>query len=215
MCSLKAVIFVLQVGSGAREFAEMYQRENGRITFRFDANGWKPTGTVNADTLEVRYDAWTSLADFRRYEQTHSIASAMPPARPGRSAIHGRCGAALFRWCRHAATSPISTNPPHTTFRLTTSRKGAAVIPLVISKNAFVSGWYHQCARWHAMARPCRGRTDAELRITFNKASVIRPAQERAEGAGRVSSRTLATAVIVFQFRVVTGTPKSRSKVPR
>jgi hypothetical protein len=46
-------------------YAGTYTYENGRITFRFAADGqWDAIGTFNGDSLEVRYNLLMELSDF-------------------------------------------------------------------------------------------------------------------------------------------------------
>jgi hypothetical protein len=50
-----------------RELVGTYlQQENGRIGFHFvDSTQWEATGTLNGDTLEVRYNLWMFFSDFQ------------------------------------------------------------------------------------------------------------------------------------------------------
>jgi hypothetical protein len=57
--------FALQYPSIGGEYVGTYRKENGRITFRFSSDGrWDATGTLNGDSLEVRYNVIMELSDF-------------------------------------------------------------------------------------------------------------------------------------------------------
>jgi hypothetical protein len=53
------------LGERQREYVGTYRQEDGRINFRFGADGrWDATGTLNGDLLEVRYNLIMGLTDF-------------------------------------------------------------------------------------------------------------------------------------------------------
>ena len=58
--------FALQYVSLGGEYVGTYRRdENSLISFRFAADDrWVATGTLNGDSLEVRYDRTMELSDF-------------------------------------------------------------------------------------------------------------------------------------------------------
>ena len=57
--------FSLQYASLGGEYVGTYRQEIGLISFRFVADDrWFATGTLNGDSLEVRYNAIMDLSDF-------------------------------------------------------------------------------------------------------------------------------------------------------
>jgi hypothetical protein len=57
--------FSLRYASPGGEYVGTYRQENGLISFRFVADDrWFATGTLNGDSLEVRYNAVMDLSDF-------------------------------------------------------------------------------------------------------------------------------------------------------
>ncbi len=57
--------FLLQYASLGGEYVGTYRQDNGLISFRFTADGrWFATGTLNGDSLEVRYNEIMELSDF-------------------------------------------------------------------------------------------------------------------------------------------------------
>ena len=57
--------FSLQYASLGHEYVGTYTEENGRVTFRFAADGrWDAVGTLNGDSLDVRYNVVMELSDF-------------------------------------------------------------------------------------------------------------------------------------------------------
>jgi hypothetical protein len=58
--------FSLQYPSlGGLQYVGTYRQEDARVTFVFSADGlWDATGTLNGDSLEVRYNLNMELSDF-------------------------------------------------------------------------------------------------------------------------------------------------------
>jgi hypothetical protein len=66
--------FSLQYPSlGGLQYVGTYRQEDTRVTFVFSADGrWDATGTLNGDSLEVRYNLNMELSDFENAVYLHA-----------------------------------------------------------------------------------------------------------------------------------------------